>query len=465
MKQSGIHTIIMAWIMGFGMTVQGSFAGNGETAANAAEPYRKINEIKLIGNLAVQHYELSNGLQVAIVVDPTTPIFTYQTWFKTGSADEPAGRQGLAHLFEHMMFRETKNRKMGEFDREVNGNGATGLNAYTSRDQTVYFFTFPNDKLELAADLESDRMVNLAIDSAMFATEKGAVLTERNRGLDDPTRFLWEEIYKLAYTTHNYRYSTIGEEGSIKDFTVGEARDFYENYYAPNNALIIVVGDVTPEKVLDVIVRKYGSLQPRNPKKRDVTTEQPQAENRAVTVTHPKATMPMIAKVWHIPNMLHPDYPALAMVGKLLTSGKTAILNERLVNTAKVSDLFADAYLSRDLGTFEFYAQLAEGETFEGIEAIFFAAIRELADGAISDDQIQIVKNNILKDIYRSSTTPASLAGRLGDGFIYTNDLAFQITATDRIERVTKEDIRRVVTQYILGATSTTVSLKPEKKP
>lgn len=428
------------------------------------EAYRQVNDITLLGNLSIKHYQLDNGLQVAIVVDTTTPIFTYQTWFKTGSADEAAGHQGLAHLFEHMLKHKTRDRDTGEFVRLYNLNGGTGRNAYTNRDQTVYFFTFPNDKLELAADLESDRMINLVIDSVMFETEKGAVLTEKNRRLDDPRIYLWEQVYKLAYTKHNYKHSIIGESESIKNFTVKEALDFYTSYYAPNNTLIIVVGDVDAIAVMETIVEKYGSFQPRDPKRRDVTHEPKQLEERIATVTHPRATQRMMAKVWHIPNMLDPDYPALAMVGRLLTSGKTAILNERLVNKAKVTNLFSEAYLSRDLGTFEFYVHLAEGESFEDVEKIFYDAIAELAEGTINDDQIQIVKNNILKELYVSVTTPATLARLLGEGFIYANDLGFQIKAIGEIERVTKEDIRHVITKYILDGKSTTVRLNPEKK-
>ncbi len=426
--------------------------------------YRPVNQITLLGNLSIKHYQLDNGLQVAIVVDTTTPIFTYQTWFKTGSADEPAKRQGLAHLFEHMMKHKTRNRDTGEFVRLYNLNGGRGRNAYTGRDQTVYFFTFPNDKLELAADLESDRMVNLVIDSVMFEKEKGAVLTEKNRGLDNPERFLWEQVYKLAYTKHNYKYSGIGELESIKNFTVKEARDFYTNYYTPNNALIIIVGDVDPDTVMTIIAKKYGAYQRREVKRRDVTSEPKQLEDRIGTVTHPRATQRMLASVWHIPNMLDPDYPALAMVGRLLTSGKTAILNERLVNKAKVTNLFSEAYLSRDLGTFEFYVHLAEGESFEDVEKIFYDAIAELAEGTINDDQIQIVKNNMLKELYVSVTTPVTLARLLGEGFIYANDLGFQVNVIRRIEQVTKEDIRRVITKYILEGKSTTVKLNPEKK-
>ena len=454
-------TLVLALLV---FTIMPALAQREAPDLSAKKPYEKIDEINLLGSLTIEHYKLPNGLQVAIVRDTTTPIFTYQTWFKTGSADEPPGHQGLAHLFEHMMFRETTHRPMGEFDKTVNENGGRGTNAYTSRDQTVYFFSFPDDKLSLATDLEADRMEDLVIDSTMFATEKGAVLSEKKRGLSDPTRFLWEKVYDLAYTQHPYKYSTIGTEESIKSFTVKEAKDFYKNFYAPNNALIIVAGDVDPDRVMQTIVAKYGEYKPSITKKREITTEPVQREDRSETVTHPKAIQRALARVWHIPNMLSPDYPALAMVGRLLTSGKSAVLNQRLVDNAKVTSLAADAYVSKDLGTFEFYVQLSDAEPYDDVENVFHNAVAELAAGKISDDQLQIVKNNMMKELYRSMTNPSSLARLLGDGYIDTNDLAFQINVVGRIEKVTKEDIRRVITKYILDAKSTTVKLEPEKK-
>ncbi|HTY10261.1 MAG TPA: pitrilysin family protein [Bacteroidota bacterium] len=421
-------------------------------------------DIPLLGNLAVQQYRLANGLQIAVVVDKTTPIFTYQTWFKVGSADEPAGRQGLAHLFEHMMFRKTASRPMGEFERIVNNNGGTGINAYTSRDQTVYFFTFPSDKVELAADLESDRMANLVVDAEMFETEKGAVLTEKNRGLDDPNRLLWETMYSLAYTEHNYRYSTIGEIETIKSFSVDEARKFYANNYSPNNSLIIIAGDVEPESVVRIVDEKYGPLKPAVPDKRDVTAEPVQREPRSTVITHPKATRRLLAKSWHVPDMLHPDYPALAVVGKLLTSGKSAVLNERLLNTAKATEVFSDVYVSHDMGTFELYVQCADGEPFESVDQTFLSCVSEFAEGKISDEQMQIVRNNLQREMYRAVTVPAQLARLLGDGFINTGDLSFQIKAMKRIEAVDKNDIQRVAAKYLLEGKSTTVQLIPEQK-
>ena len=426
--------------------------------------YQQLEEIPLLGNLTVKQFVLTNGLRVAIVVDATTPIFTYQTWFKVGSADEPAGRQGLAHLFEHMMFRKTSHYEMGEFERIVNNNGGTGINAYTSRDQTVYFLTFPNDKFHVAVDLEADRMRNLLIDAKMFETEKGAVITEKNRGLDDPGRYLWEEVYKLAYTKHNYRYSTIGEVQSIRNFSVEDAEIFYRNYYSPSNALIIVAGDVEPDAIMRSIAEQYNYVLRSLPQQRDVTDEPRQLHERASTITHPKATSRMLVKLWHVPNILHPDYPALATVGRLLASGKSAILQERILNKAKATEVFADAYMSRDLGTFEFFVQLSAGETFDGIETIFSEAIAELAAGKISEEQVTIVKNNLQREVYQAVTVPARLARLLGDSFIYTGDLSYQIRSIGEIEKVRREDVQRVITRYLLEGKSTTVKLLPAKE-
>jgi zinc protease len=298
----------------------------------------------------------------------------------------------------------------------------------------------------------------------MFETEKGAVITEKNRGLDDPGRYLWEEVYKLAYTKHNYRYSTIGEVQSIRNFTVEDARSFYKNYYSPNNALIIVAGDVEPEAVMKSIVEKYGSFQPSLPQARDVTDEPRQLDERASIVTHPKATSRMLVKLWHVPNILHPDYPALATIGRLLASGKSAILHERILNKAKATEVFSDAYMSRDLGTFELFVQISAEETFEEIETIFSEAIVELANGKISGEQVSIVKNNLQREVYQAVTVPARLARLLGDSFIYTGDLSYQIKTIGEIEKVRTEDVQRVIKEYLLEGKSTTVKLLPEKE-
>lgn len=437
--------------------LQGSF----NTNAAMHDTFTFIDDIALIGSLGIKRYALDNGLQVAIVVDRTSPVFTYQTWFRTGSADEEAGRQGLAHLFEHMMFRETRNRGLGEFDRLVNLHGGSGMNAYTSRDQTVYHYTFPNDKLEIAVDLEADRMVNLVIDEGTFETEKGAVLTEKNRGLDDPMRYLWEEVYRLAYTSHTYKYSTIGEVDSIKSFSVGEAQAFYRNYYAPNNALIIVVGDVDPEAVVRTISLKYGPIAPQPVKARPAVTDPPQRESREAVLTHAKATRRMLAVVHHIPNMSHPDYPALATLGKLLSAGKSAVLKERLLHTSMVTSLFADAYVCKDLGTFEFFAQLADGVRYEDVQLVYRRALEECAAGAISGDQLAVVKNEMERDLYQSATNPDALGQKLGDAFINTGDLAFQVKALEAILRVDAGHIGEVVRRYLLESPSTTVRLDP----
>jgi predicted Zn-dependent peptidase len=172
----------------------------------------------------------------------------------------------------------------------------------------------------------------------------------------------------------------------------------------------------------------------------------------------------MLVKLWHVPNILHPDYPALATVGRLLASGKSAILHERILNKAKATEVFSDAYMSRDLGTFELFVQISAGETFEEVETIFSEAIVELANGKISEDQVGIVKNNLQIEVYHAVTVPARLARLLGDSFIYTGDLSYQIKSIGEIEKVRTEDVQRVIKKYLLDGKSTTVKLLPEKE-
>ena len=423
--------------------------------------YDLIEEIPLVGSLTARRFRLQNGLSVAVVEDHTTPIFSYQTWYRVGSADEAPGRQGLAHLFEHMMFRKTSRRAMGVFDQEVNLNGGTGLNAYTARDQTVYHFMFPADKLALAADLESDRMQNLVIDAEMFETEKGAVLAEKNRTLDDPLRALWEVLYIKAYTVHNYRYTTIGDVETIKSFTVKDAEDFYLRFYSPNNALVVVTGDVNTPEVMKILDEKYGDIPASELSSRPVTAEPPQADDRSLTISHPKAVKPISARLWHVPNVEHPDYPALAMLGRILTSGKSAVLRERLVYSAKVTELVADAFNSRDCGMFEFLVQLVDGTPYNEVEDIYLTAVDEVAAGNVSPDQIQVVKNNLQRGLYQSVLSPSNLARNIGEGYIMADNLAMQFTFVERINRVTLDDISRVARRYILDAKSTTGHVLP----
>lgn len=423
--------------------------------------YSHISTIPLIGSLAVEYFELHNGLRIAIVNDPTTPIFSYQTWFNVGSADEQPGRQGLAHLFEHMMFRKTKKLEMGMWEKKVTANGGTGINAYTSRDQTVYYFTFPNDKIDIAADLESERMEDLVIDSDMFETEKGAVLTERNRGLDNPGRYLWEELYKLVYTSHPYRYSIIGEEISIKGFTDHDARQFYQSYYSPNNALVIVVGDVDSEAVLASIDSHYSYIPSIPRTDRPFIAERELSTERKLNLSHPKATQHMTAKAWITGNMVSKDYPVLWLIGKLLAGQKSAILQQKLVNSAKARNVHADIFVGKDNGTFEFYAEISGSEKFETIDNIIRESILELATGTISQEQLQIVKNGMEKEYYSNITTPSMLARMLGEGYIYANDLRIQISLMDEIKKITPVEIQNVTRRYLVEGKPASLYLTP----
>lgn len=422
---------------------------------------RKIETIPLIGNLKVEYYQLQNGLRIAIVEDKTKPTFSFQTWFAVGSADEESGKQGLAHLFEHMMFRETTNLPLGEWEKIVNENGGTGINAYTSRDQTVYYFSFPSEKFETAVKLEADRMQNLIIDDNTFETEKGAVLTEKNRTLDDPNNYLWEQVYFHSYQNHPYKYSVIGETKTIKNFTSEEARDFYKKFYSPSNALIIIVGDVKCDEALKIIEKYYGDFPNQLISERLKIDEPERKESKRLFFTHPKAKKKLYVVNWIAPHITDSDYPALTILSEVLAGSDSALLNERLVFQSKVTQLYADMYEGRDGSTFEFFTQLVDGVSFDEVWGIFHTTVCEIIEKGISPEQLQIVKNNLEKYLYESVTSYSSLARLIGESFINTKDLSFYINLIQNCNEVKVEDIKRVAKKYLIDSNSVAVSLSP----
>lgn len=424
----------------------------------------KIRTIDLIGNLKAEYFELKNELKVAIVEDNTKPTFSFQTWYKVGSADEEPKKQGLAHLFEHMMFRETKNYKLGEWEKIVNENGGTKINAYTSRDQTVYYFSFPNDKIELAAKLESDRMKNLIIDHETFETEKGAVLSEKNRTLDDPHQFLWEQLYLNTYQRHPYKYSVIGETESIKNFTDEDARNFYSKFYSPNNALIIIVGDVKSNEVIEILEKYYGDFEKQKIVERLKITEPEKTFSKKNSLTHLKLSKKLGAVAWLVPHVTHSDFPALTILSEILAGNDSSILNEKLIFQSKVTQLYADMSEARDGSTFEFYVEMIDGIKFDEVWGIFHTTICDIVEKGITDEQLKIVKNNLEKYLYETVTSSSGLARLIGESFINTNDLSFYLNLFQKCDDVKMEDIQRVAKKYLLDTFSTTILLNPPVK-
>ncbi|HET6343593.1 MAG TPA: pitrilysin family protein [Myxococcota bacterium] len=282
--------------------------------------------------LSAGRFALPNGLKIVLVPDHRAPIFAYQTWFKVGSKHEDPERTGIAHLFEHLMFKGTKRFATGTFDAEMERRGAQ-TNAATWVDWTYYMEALAarGDNLATVIDFEADRMTGLVLDRETFLSELEVVKNERRMSVEDSlSGLLGEQLLALAYTTHPYRWPTIGSMAHLEAASLTELERFYRAFYAPNNATVVLVGDVEPEAALRELVRGYGKLEAQAIDPRPWTPEPPQTAARERTVRRPMVA-PQLVIGYHAPAQGTAPYAACEMLTEALVSGDTARLYERLV--------------------------------------------------------------------------------------------------------------------------------------
>jgi zinc protease len=417
-----------------------------------------LNNTMLLPNgLPMTSFVLPNGLKLYVVENHTAPVFTFETWFNVGSKDEKLDPglkvTGLAHLFEHMMFRGTKKYPDGRFDEVLARSGVDDENATTWLDRTNYYQSLPADKLELVMELESDRMVNLAIDAKLLETEKGAVLGELRMGLDDPDTVTYDHLYETAYEVHPYRYTTIGSEEEIKSFTVENAMYFYRKYYAPNNATLIIVGDVDPEKTFELVKKYYGAFEPHPIDVIKAPVEPVQKTPREKRFEHPQLSQPRVLFSYPSVAVTHEDFAPLWVLMSALTYGQGAILEDRWVNQGIAISAYGDINQFAEPGLFILMADLQiEGEkaTDEEIaapEKILTEVLKEL-EKSFPESTLTRARNQLLLSIYQQCEDNASLASFMGEFLASSGDPLFAFELLKRLEKVKAEDVSRVIKTY-----------------
>ncbi len=389
------------------------------------ERKHSMAKIDLLNGLTLHETTLKNGLRLIVIPNHFAPVFTYRTFYHVGSKDEVTGKRGLAHLFEHMMFRETENLKNGDFDRLTKEWGGTGVNAYTSTDVTAYIQSLPTPFLEDIAGLEADRAENLVIDKDRLNEERGAVLGEYHMNLNNPGRVFFYTLNKLIYDKHPYRYEVIGTEEEIKNFSVEDCLSFYKAFYAPNNASVVVIGDVNPEGVLKIIENKYGHISSSQAKRADMPVEPVQTEKKVKTITHPYASqveMGVGLKVLNIDESMLPYYMVLEM---LLSSDPYSLAYQALVQNGLATSVGAhfDLNPQGQPSTFYFMATVAPNTTQDAIQKATEDFLVELSQKKISSDMLEMAVNQVKRHYYVESNE--SLAGFVGVGLQYNGDPAF----------------------------------------
>ena len=401
------------------------------------------------GTLAVAEATLDNGLRVLVQEDPRNPIVTVQLFYRVGSRDERPGATGLAHFLEHMMFKGTPTHGRGELARLIEQNGGRD-NAFTSQDLTGYYTNIAADRLDLVLGLEADRMRNLLLDAAEIDSERKVVMEERRmRSEDDPDGLVYEAMNSLAFKAHPYRWPIIGWMSDIARINPAELRAFYDTYYVPNNAILVIAGDVRPAAALALARRHFGGIPRGAPPPSVTAVEPPQIDERRLLVRKEGAQLPIVNIAWHVPNHRAADAPALELLSTLLSSGRSSRLYRRLAYEKRmVLGAGGDySYFSLDPSLFWFYAAPLPGQTPEAVEQALLAEIERLKQEPVPDEELTRARNQIEASfIWRQDSvfSRASVLGRfemLGSWRLLEDYLP-------RLRAVTPADLQRVARTY-----------------
>ncbi|MFQ5646954.1 MAG: M16 family metallopeptidase [bacterium] len=406
---------------------------------------------------------LSNGLKVVMVEDHKSPVVTFQIWYKVGSKDEKTGRTGISHVLEHMMFKGTAKVPKGRFSRIVAQAGGTE-NAFTGKNYTAYFEKLSSDRLDLSLELEPDRMTNLLLDPKEFKLELAVVKEERrSRTDDDPTSAVIEDLYAAAFKVHPYRNPVIGWMTDLNHLTVDEVKKYYRKYYAPNNAVISVVGDFNPDQLLEKIKKTFGSLPRGTEIKRHRIVEPKQIGERRFTI-HKQAQLPFVFIGYHVPNLQSPDQYPLEVLNQILSSGKSSRLYKTLVYDKKIA-LYAGSSYSRQSASpdlFYFYGGLQPKQTSEEFERSVYEQLNKMKTEPVSDRELQKAKNQVQASFVYALDSSFYQAMRIGQLEVIDVDHHYLNRFVDNIQKVTAKDILRVAGKYFSPRNRTVGVLIPE---
>lgn len=413
----------------------------------------------------VKTFTLKNGMKVIVLEDHSIPNANMYLFWKVGSRNERPGITGLSHFFEHMMFNGAKKYGPKMFDRVMEANGGSN-NAYTTEDVTVYTDWFPSSSIEVMFDLEADRIGALDISEKMLESERGVVLSERSTGLENSNfQSLQAQLKSTAFFAHSYRWPVIGYESDIKQWTKKDLEDYFKTYYAPNNCVVVIAGDVTLNQVKKLSAKYFEPIPANTPPAKVRTVEPPQNGEKRVTVRK-KISSPNVALAYHVPSTSHKDYYALDMLNSILSSGNSSRLRKSLVFDQQVaSAIFTYMPQSFDPNLFYLYGVAARNVAPEKLEAAILAEIEKIQKNGVTDVELQKTKNQKLMEFYQQMETINGKANSIGTYELFFGSYKKLFNAPKLYESVTKADIQRVAKKYFTN-TNRTVGylLSPEKK-
>jgi zinc protease len=415
----------------------------------------------------VSEFKLDNGLQVIVVPDHRAPVVTHYVWYRVGSADEPAGVSGVAHFLEHLMFKSTDTIASGAFSKVIAKLGGQD-NAFTNYDVTGYYQRIAKDRLKTVMEMEADRMLNLRLTEREVTTEREVILEERrSRTENSPSAILSEQMSAALYQNHPYRIPIIGWMHEMAKLSREDALTFYKRYYAPNNAIVVVAGDVSVEEVKNLAQAAYGSLKP-NPdiKQRVRPQEPPHRAPRRVELKDPRAGNASVRRYYltpSIPTAAPAEAEALYLMMKIAANGSTSRLYQRLVSEEKIASSAGGWYSGSglDSGSIGIYAVAGEGVDLGRLEAGMDSVLHELREKGVTESELDRAKKAFIAEFVYESDSQSALARRYAEGALLGQTIEQVNGWPAAIARVTVEDIARVAAKHLDIRNSVTGTLIP----
>jgi zinc protease len=425
-----------------------------------------LTALQVSASERVIEHRLENGLTVLVQVDPRAPVVTNQVWYRVGAADEHSGVTGVSHMLEHMMFKGSEKFPPGEFSRIVSRLGGSE-NAFTGADYTGYFQVIGSEHWETVMEMEAERMHALRLDKEEFLPERRVVIEERRLVTEDrPNSLLREQFYATAFFNHPYGHPVIGWMTDIEAYTVEDLQAWYDAWYAPNNAVVVVVGDVDPDAVIAAAERHFGPIPARELPARKPRVETPQRGERRTTVRVP-AELPYLMMGWKAPALTTLDDPsdayALIVAAGILNSGEASRFSRELVRGQELASSTSAGYsaFNRYDSLFTVAAVPTSGTELATLERALLDQIDRLKQEPVDSTELERVQARVIAaEIFQRDSIRAQ-AFELG--MLQTVGLGWQVADeyVDRIRKVTAEDVQRVVREYLVPDRLTVGQLEP----
>jgi len=396
----------------------------------------------------IKTIKLNNGMKILVLEDHSIPNANLYLFWKVGSRNEYPGITGLSHFFEHMMFNGSENYGPKMFDIVMEANGGAN-NAYTSENVTVYTDWFPSGSIETMFKLEADRICCLNFDDEMIESERGVILSERSTSLENSNyALLGEQVQGTAFFAHPYRWSVIGYESDIRGWKKEDLRNYFKIYYAPNNCVAVVSGDVKVEEV-ERLARKYFEPIPGGQPPAEVRTVEPEQLGEKRIIVKKEVASPNVMISYHIPESKSDEYYALSLLNSILSSGNTSRLYKSLVDEKQLATaVYTDMSYSFDPYLFTFYAICNKGVSPDSLENAFYEEIEKIIKEGITEKELQKAKNQKVMGFYKSMETINGKSNTIGTYELFFGDYKKLFNAADEYKKVTGEDIVSTAKRY-----------------